>query len=116
MNKESLEKILKITECLLPMIGAGLAMAGPKTEIASKIAMALPGLVVAAEAAIGDGNGTIKKDAVMEGTKHLVNSMATISTGNQKETWESLKPHVSVLVDGVVAGANLVAPKKMKIE
>ena len=65
------------------------------------------GLMGQAEEALGDGTGPVKKAAVEAGAVAFVEGMQTVSTGGQKETWESITPEtVSVLIDTIATVAN----------
>lgn len=81
--------------------GGGAALA-----IGTKILGALPGLITAAENAFGDGTGPIKKQYVMEGAEKIVQTMSDVSTGGQKETWNTLAPLTSTIVDSIITAAN----------
>lgn len=52
------------------------------------------------------GTGTVKKSTVMGATQAIVDGMVQVSTGGQKETWESLAPVASKVIDTAVAVAN----------
>jgi hypothetical protein len=58
------------------------------------------------------GSGAIKKAAVTAGVTGFVNSMAQLSTGGQKETYQKITSEmVSGLIDTVAAVANGIAQK-----
>lgn len=56
------------------------------------------------------GKGSVKKASVMALTQEVVTDMTAVSTGGQKETWESIQPFVSAFVDTAVSISNAVAP------
>jgi len=45
------------------------------------------------------GEGFQKKELVTESAKFIVDTMATVSTGGQKETWERIAEPVSKIID-----------------
>lgn len=95
---------------LAPVLGAVATIVfpagGAAVAIGTKIIGALPGLITAAENAFGDGTGPVKKQYVMEGAEKIVATMADVSTGGQKETWEKLQPFTSTIVDSIITAAN----------
>jgi hypothetical protein len=56
------------------------------------------------------GKGAVKKELVMAGAQVLVSDMTAVSTGGQKETWETIAPRASEFVDMAVALANDFSP------
>lgn len=56
------------------------------------------------------GKGSVKKASVVAATKEIVSDMVTVSTGGQKETWESISPLVDTFIDAAVGVSNLVSP------
>ena len=56
------------------------------------------------------GKGTVKKETVMAATQVIVNDVASVSTGGQKDTWESMAPLVSSFVDMAVTISNDLSP------
>lgn len=67
-------------------------------------------LMGAAENALGDGTGPLKKQAVTAGMTAFAGTMQAASTGGQKETWDKFTPEVTgALIDTIAAVANSVA-------
>lgn len=62
------------------------------------------------------GSGAVKKSTVMSATQSFVEGMTHVSTGGQKETWDTLSPLVEVFVDSAVGMANIVAPGSVSDE
>ena len=56
------------------------------------------------------GKGSVKKESVMSVAKTIATDMTAVSTGGQKDTWESIQPMVSAFVDTAVTIANVVSP------
>ena len=54
------------------------------------------------------GQGEVKKSTVLGATQAIVDGVASVSTGGQKETWEAISPVVGSVVDAVVGIANVV--------
>ena len=100
----------KVVCGLFPILGGVLTVVAPEAVIPAEIVSALPGLIGAVENAVGDGQGPIKKAAVMQGAQLIASDMIGASTGGQKATWEKCAPAVSVLVDTIVTGINAVKP------
>lgn len=98
-----------------------LAGAGTLAPILSLLGVAIPpvavaaipatiGLMTAAEEALGDGTGPLKKEAVVAGVQSFTNVMQTVSTGGQKETWDKVTPEVvTTMIDAVATAANGIA-------
>jgi hypothetical protein len=51
------------------------------------------------EPLFGSGTGAVKKQAVTETAKTLVDSVQSISTGGQKKTWDEIATPVSEFID-----------------
>ena len=68
----------------------------------------LPSLISLAERLLGPKTGEIKKDLVMEAANIAMTAVGALSTGGQAETWERIKPSVSLIVD---AGVAIAFPK-----
>ncbi len=66
-----------------------------------------------AEEALGSGTGEKKKEMVTQGAKTIVEGLATISTGGQKETWNALAEPVSQFIDGTVNLLNTASKGKV---
>jgi hypothetical protein len=113
----------KITNALKSLFttAAGLAplasLFGPKigTQVSTGLAMgtqmmpALLSLIGLAENLFGDGNGEMKKTFVTTTVNSMVDTMAQISTGEQKVTWETLKgADLGAAIDLIVAIVNAV--------
>lgn len=80
----------------------------PPVAIAA-IPMAI-GLMTAAEDALGDGTGAIKKSAVTAGVTAFADQIKAVSTGGQAETWNAMTPDVvSALIDTIATTANQIA-------
>ncbi len=47
------------------------------------------------------GSGIQKKEMVVGGVKTVIDGIAAVSTGGQKETWDKIKDPVSGLVDSI---------------
>jgi hypothetical protein len=60
-----------------------------------------------------EGNGTVKKSTVMGATQVIVDGMSKVSTGGQKETWETLGPVVGKTIDAAVGIANAAGWNKI---
>lgn len=58
-------------------------------------------------------SGEQKKELVMGVTKEVVNTMKSISTGGQKETWEEIEAPISSAVDSI---AGTIFPSSERIE
>jgi hypothetical protein len=52
------------------------------------------------------GNGAVKKSTVLNAAQAIVEGVASVSTGGQKETWENLAPAVGLVIDATVSVAN----------
>lgn len=52
------------------------------------------------------GKGAVKKTAVTQFAQTVVEDMAAVSTGGQKETWTTIAPAVSTLIDAAATIAN----------
>lgn len=52
------------------------------------------------------GQGEVKKSTVVGAAKAVVDGFSSVSTGGQKETWESLAPFVDKAIDVAVGVAN----------
>ena len=107
---EWFKRLSQIVTAVAPILSTVATFFFPQIGIASKILSALPGLIGAAEMAYGDGQGPLKKEYVLDGAERLVDAMSDVSTGGQKETWDSLKPVTGQLIDGIVAAVNALAP------
>lgn len=103
------KKLGQVMQGVIPILSGIATFFFPEIPIAAKILAALPGLIDSAENAFGDGTGPIKKAYVMDGAEKLVAAMGDISTGGQKDTWETIAPFTSSIVDGIVAGVNSLA-------
>jgi hypothetical protein len=86
---------------LLSLVGVAIP---PVATVALPATIALMG---AAEAALGDGTGPLKKEAVTAGMVAFSDAMKKVSTGGQKETWEQFTPEVvSASIDVIANVAN----------
>jgi hypothetical protein len=107
---ELFNKFAKAIGLIAPMALAFIP-GGQIPAAAAAVIRALPALMAKADEVIqGIGKGAIKKDLVMTTAQLVVESVAALSTGGQKETWESLKPSVSTMIDTACAVANTFAP------
>lgn len=71
---------------------------------------AMVALMNAAEDALGDGTGPLKKQAVTNGMVAFTETMKQVSTGGQKETWEQFTPElVGTAIDVIADVANTVS-------
>lgn len=107
-------KALNIIKGLLAGAGALapiLALFGVAVPPAAAAAIpATIGLMTAAEEALGDGTGPIKKEAVVAGMGAFTSVMQNVSTGGQKETWDKVTPEViSISIDTLSTVANNIA-------
>ena len=98
----------KVVTGLAPILTAVAGLVFPGSTLAVGVAKAIPDLISSAEKAIGDGNGPIKKQYVMEGAEKLVEAMKEVSTGGQKETWEDIAPFASAITDGICSAVKAV--------
>ncbi len=99
-------RLAKVFSGLAPVLSAIASVFLPGVSILPKILSVLPELITVAEKMFGFGMGDLKKEYVMEGAQKVVDTMADLSTGGQKETWESVKPFVSSAVDGIITAVN----------
>ena len=99
----------KVVTGLAPILTAAAGFVFPGSTLAIGIAKAIPDLMSSAEKAIGDGNGAIKKQYVMEGAQKLADAMSSISTGGQKETWADIAPFASTIADGICTAVKAVS-------
>jgi len=63
-------------------------------------------LMTVAEKLLGPGTGVQKKAFVKDGIQQTINAIATVSTGGQKNTWESVElfiTPISQLIDVLTA-------------
>lgn len=108
------QKALKVVKGILgtaSVISPILALFGVTIPAAAITAIpAVISFMTAAEDALGDGTGPLKKKAVTEGMVAFSSAMATVSTGGQQETWKAITPDViSNTIDGVASVANAIA-------
>jgi len=102
-------KLVKVVTGIAPLLSVAAGFFLPGSTILAKVLTSLPGLIGAAENAFGDGTGPIKKQYVMEGAQKIVATMADISTGGQKETWEAIAPFTDGVIDAIVLGVNTIS-------
>jgi hypothetical protein len=75
--------------------------------VALSLAPVAVSLMTAAEDALGDGTGPLKKAAVTSGLVAFAGAMKEVSTGGQKETWNVITDEsISTLIDTVATVAN----------
>jgi hypothetical protein len=99
--------ILSGAGVLAPILAA-LGVAVPPAAVAAVPATVT--MMKAAEEALGDGTGLLKKAAVTKGAVAFVEGMQEVSTGGQKETWERVTPEaVGATVDVIAGVANQIA-------
>jgi len=60
------------------------------------------------EKLFGPGTGKQKKEAVMEASHAAIETITAVSTGGQKETWDTYGPIISEFVDNTVESLNKV--------
>jgi len=51
------------------------------------------------ERIMGPGAGEQKKEIVMEGAQHIIEGIASVSTGGQADTWKRLAGPISTIID-----------------
>lgn len=71
--------------------------------------------ILAAETIWPIGNGTLKKQTVMDVAKNAVNTGIEVSTGGQKETWQEAEPLVDDFVEASVKIMNRIKPGTVDI-
>jgi len=67
-----------------------------------------------AEKLLGAGAGVKKKAFVKDGVDQTIKAMATISTGGQKETWQTFSLFVDPVSDLIDSLAALLFPKVLE--
>ncbi len=75
----------------------------------------IPALCHTAEELMGDGNGDQKKALVTSMVNSAVETMKTISTGGQAETWERVSQLVSPAIELAVNNAKILAATQASI-
>ena len=66
------------------------------------------------EKLLGPGTGIQKKEFVKDGVKQVVKEMSKVSTGGQKETWETIDLHMEPISSLIDVLAGLLFPHKEK--
>lgn len=102
----------------LSFIKTVLGSAGIFAPILAAFGVAIPPVAIAAvplvvslmteaENALGDGTGPLKKAAVTNAANAFVDTMKTVSTGGQAETYQKFTPEiVDTLIDTIATVAN----------
>jgi len=105
----------------LSFIKSLIGSAGVIAPILTLFGVAIPPVAIAAaplvinlmneaENALGDGTGPLKKKAVTNAANAFVDTMKTVSTGGQADTYAKLTPEVvGTLVDTIAGVANNIA-------
>lgn len=99
-------KLAQVVKGLAPLLTVAAGFFLPGSTVLAKVLTSVPSLIASAENAFGDGTGEIKKQYVMEGAEKIVATLTDISTGGQKETWQSIAPFTDGIVEAIVAGVN----------
>lgn len=60
------------------------------------------------EKLFGAGTGEQKKEAVLEASHAAIDTLTTVSTGGQKETWDTYGPIIGEFIDNTVESLNKV--------
>lgn len=96
---------------ILPVAGLVCSCVPGIPGIVPVVISKLPALIAEAEKMFsGDGKGAVKKEYVMSTAKLLVADIADVSTGGQKDTWETeIAPKVGIAVDMMVSIVNKYA-------
>ena len=68
-------------------------------------------LMTTIEKLLGSGTGVQKKEFVKDGVKEVVKEMSAVSTGGQKETWETVDLFMGPISRLIDVLASLLFPK-----
>jgi len=69
-------------------------------------------LMTTIEKLLGPGTGVQKKAFVKDGVKQVVKEMSTVSTGGQKETWQTIDLFMEPISGLIDVLASLLFPNK----
>ena len=106
VEQSFLDGLAWVAKYLLPGLGMIIGFIPGIPAIYSTVLKLLPGLIEAAEAALGAGNGAAKKVLVLQEIKTLCDAADGILTGGAKDSFSKIHPYIDGVIDAIITQVN----------